>query len=701
MPNDFYVDSLLAQGAYRSNNQSNTPVIAGWTPIKVDGFTATDPSFGAQLYEKNGLYKIVYRGTENNLPDWITNLKYGGNFLWSNEFEDTVVFATRALKQIADAENFPFPENVRHRFSTTGHSQGGFEAQLSSALLNIPGTSIDGMGTFGTIANFNARFDQILRNNGVVTTPLGGYSDIDFVTRIYTAVGRIGIHKGSTELTPFFTLSALGAAVTLPIGFGAVSVGIIGANTGVVHPISRIVEWEAARRNVNPILRQLSETGIGETPLSIAQGIGSLVYGNTVPVGGVAGSEVLLKQQMQQRVEEFMQSFPGAQISVRANTELVIIEGPNGAILALNKDGSGVVIKPPTSGSGSITTNNYIGFSLVSQSSLQSSLQENGNTLVTNTTTTFAANGSGQQETRQIVSELAPSGAVISQTLFEYGLSGNLLRASTITTNTSGQLVLEVRSPSGELTTQVTLQTFDDGTKIRTTETLSGLRLIESLSENSQITGSIRDTPLTDGTTLRLVTTTVNGVEVVLTQENSLSSPNTFTTTAIEVDGQGAVSMEAFAALIDSRYADPLDFIRAATQTPADLRGVVTAADASNTTGLSELNSATVIDTPWVNSASAQGLQAGLSITQALITSLQTRKPLPVATAVFNYLASNATGEFAESMRAVNTGLGWVNSYLNLRGALAREDGLATFQAGMGLTRRESANDEFLYESAA
>jgi hypothetical protein len=170
-------------------------------------------------------------------------------------------------------------------------------------------------------------------------------------------------------------------------------------------------------------------------------------------------------------------------------------------------------------------------------------------------------------------------------------------------------------------------QEFDLRTNAITNEvfirTVSGDELVISKLASARETSSNGN-----NTTARayLVTTNVNGVEVVLTQENSLASPNTFTTTAIEVDGQGAVSMEAFAEFIDGRCADPMDLKRAATHAPAYLRGVVTTA---------------VTDTPWVN------------------------------------------------------------SYLNLRGAIAREDGLATFQAGMGLTRSECANDESSYELAA
>jgi hypothetical protein len=100
-------DARLANGSYSSNNQSNTAVIDGWRPVqilspngeplKANEFSKT---FGAQLYEKDGQYKVVYRGTEGNLADWETNIKYG-TFQWSDEFKDTVAFMAKAVVQVA------------------------------------------------------------------------------------------------------------------------------------------------------------------------------------------------------------------------------------------------------------------------------------------------------------------------------------------------------------------------------------------------------------------------------------------------------------------------------------------------------------------------------------------------------------------------------------------------------------------------
>jgi hypothetical protein len=76
---NFLLDAKLSQAVYQSNNRGDTPVIEGWRPIQLELTKPTVATFGAQLYEKNGQYKLVFRGTENNIPDWLINVKYGLN----------------------------------------------------------------------------------------------------------------------------------------------------------------------------------------------------------------------------------------------------------------------------------------------------------------------------------------------------------------------------------------------------------------------------------------------------------------------------------------------------------------------------------------------------------------------------------------------------------------------------------------------
>lgn len=69
---DLVLDAKLSKAVYNSYNQNNTPVIEGWKPVQlVEKYFKplnADPQFGAQLYEKDGQFKVVYRGTQPG--DW-------------------------------------------------------------------------------------------------------------------------------------------------------------------------------------------------------------------------------------------------------------------------------------------------------------------------------------------------------------------------------------------------------------------------------------------------------------------------------------------------------------------------------------------------------------------------------------------------------------------------------------------------------
>ena len=197
-------DARLGQGAYSSNNSGNSATIDGWKPIEVvltkgEKFSNT---FGAQLYQKEGQYKVVFRGTEGNLADWAQNLKYG-TFQWSDEFKDTVAFMAKAVVQIAGEKTGGDVGRAAKLFTTTGHSQGGFQAELAALMFGVKGTSLDGMGSTGVVAQFRAELNKAMQDNGagdlVRTDAVLTLKNEDFLTRIYTAVGRLGVHAGVND----------------------------------------------------------------------------------------------------------------------------------------------------------------------------------------------------------------------------------------------------------------------------------------------------------------------------------------------------------------------------------------------------------------------------------------------------------------------------------------------------------------------
>ena len=198
---NFVTDARLANGSYSSNNTANTATIDGWKPVVVELNPGEEFSktFGAQLYEKDGQYKVVYRGTEGNLEDWKQNGKYGQN-AWSEEWGDTVAFMAKAIKQVADTQFRGDVELAKERFTTTGHSQGGFEAQLASILFGVKGTSLDGMGAVDMAKAWRTKLEDIMKKEGVADLVGQAAPTVDqFMTRVYTVVGTLGTHAGDTN----------------------------------------------------------------------------------------------------------------------------------------------------------------------------------------------------------------------------------------------------------------------------------------------------------------------------------------------------------------------------------------------------------------------------------------------------------------------------------------------------------------------
>lgn len=256
MSKQVLTQARLAQAVYNSHNRSDTAVIDGWAPVWVNtaGLNLS-PTFGAQLYEREGAYTLAFRGTQANLSDWAQNIRYGA-FAWSDEFADTVKFAVRSMQQIAEQTQSTLAL-VSDRFQTTGHSQGGFEAELASTLLGIPGVSFDGMGAAGVTQQFKQLFDSMLEDMNASQlaqhTPL---STSDFLTRIYSVVGRLGLHTGTVENAWSWKLTQ-GMTMLHPM------TGLLtGASMVVAHSISDIVDNEALRMR-SRVWQWLGQSGVG------------------------------------------------------------------------------------------------------------------------------------------------------------------------------------------------------------------------------------------------------------------------------------------------------------------------------------------------------------------------------------------------------------------------------------------------------
>ena len=334
---NFVLDAKLAQGSYKSNNKENTAVIDGWQPVAVDLKGYQPPTtFGAQLYKgPDGQYKLAFRGTEGTFADWAHNGLWGAN-QWSPEWEATARFTAAALKQIAEASGISV-DAAGAFLSTTGHSQGGFEAELAARLFGLRGSSLDGMGSNGIYAAFHTRLGGIIASEYGQSIQAADYvlPDADFTTRIYTAVGRLGGHSGDTS----YALQAkIQIAASVATGFyGGAVIALVGLSG---HPVGGILEWELTRA-ANPILYRIGDAGSLFTPEFLA----NQLAGQIAPINLASSGNVALSFSDQSAVARVVADFLQGQtgdVTVQRAGGVAYLTAPNGSVLLIRADGSAV-----------------------------------------------------------------------------------------------------------------------------------------------------------------------------------------------------------------------------------------------------------------------------------------------------------------------------------------------------------------------
>lgn len=247
------LDATLSKAAYSSNNRSDTPVIDGWKPIALQwdkDFTPPD-TFGAQLYKgPDAQYKVVFRGTEGNLADWAANDAYLGS-LMHPEWAATTRFTAMALNFIR-VDAVTNLAGARNALSVTGHSQGGFEAELAARIYGLKGSALDGMGAVGVFETNKAFLVQYAAAEGIDVEP-DGYVLTDFKARVYTLAGRLGLHVSGVdvEYSPLYNgLGLLAWSQGGPVG------GLL--FMGMVHGIDTLLEIERVRAG-NTFMRHITE----------------------------------------------------------------------------------------------------------------------------------------------------------------------------------------------------------------------------------------------------------------------------------------------------------------------------------------------------------------------------------------------------------------------------------------------------------
>ena len=198
--NQFSTYYNFSAAAYNTYNQSTGRSIAGWTPVRVDTFSASDPYFAAQLYTDGaGHYRVAMRGSEatDKLADFRTADLALAAGQWHGQLTDAVNFVGQAILQIQRNDNNLSLDDIRSSLDVTGHSLGGSLAEITAKFWGIRGMNIDGPGTSNQVGS--SEFNTLKAEYQVLLPDLKSSYTLsagDFQAREYSTVGMgiIGSH---------------------------------------------------------------------------------------------------------------------------------------------------------------------------------------------------------------------------------------------------------------------------------------------------------------------------------------------------------------------------------------------------------------------------------------------------------------------------------------------------------------------------
>lgn len=260
MPTNLVLDAQLSKDSYSVNNASSG-VVNGWTRVAVNRYeqpttVESGANFAAQMYQgADGTYKIAFRGTENPLGQGDRAMNVGGivGGNWTPEMQQAMDFTAKAIRQVADENKWSF-DRAAKLFTVTGHSQGGFEAELAAKMFGLAGTSQDGPGAsrlIGTTGYNAAKAAIQAQEPGAVLD--GGMPE--FVARQYTiAIGGLNDHIAGVAVSKSALPLVLSVGQGLTGGVGFLSSVLMQAT--VFHKLDNIIAIEQARP-ANPWLQKI------------------------------------------------------------------------------------------------------------------------------------------------------------------------------------------------------------------------------------------------------------------------------------------------------------------------------------------------------------------------------------------------------------------------------------------------------------
>jgi Ca2+-binding RTX toxin-like protein/subtilisin-like proprotein convertase family protein len=372
---DFVTDAILSRDVYAVNN-NGAGAVNGWQRQSVLGFMPSTSNFAAQLYYNpiTNQYKISYRGTAslNGQGDVAMNASIGLG-RWSPEMTDGINFTQMALKQIQllNGGSFDF---ARSLLSLTGHSQGGYEAQLNAGFFGLEGTSLDGPGAaaFVGLPTWNALKNEMRQTNPALQL---NYSMLNFDARQYTfIVGGINQHINGVNVDRAGMSLAL-QALPLIGGFLGASVSA-GIQAGYLHSINTILDLENLRAKYPAIRRVVDNNAGGDT---LVADISNEWFATVVSING---GTTVNPNDVNPVISDFLSTRNGQQVVVQTNNGTVRIVAPNGDELYIFS--SGIALKTEQQGNAIIQTEYAFGGVFVASSLIQG--DEYGNTTITRDT---------------------------------------------------------------------------------------------------------------------------------------------------------------------------------------------------------------------------------------------------------------------------------------------------------------------------
>ena len=617
MSQNLILDVKLNQDSYLNNN-TNGGSVAGLTRVAVTEYRLPPGSnFAAQLYQNSdGTYKIAYRGTAN--PGAPGDLATNGGIalgLWTAEMGESVRFTFEAIRQVAARDNISF-DLARAKFNLTGHSQGGFEAELNAKFFGTGGTSIDGPGAAPQVGTggWNA-----LKNSLRAQEPSlqQSYDIGDFLARRYTVlVGGANQHiagGGMVVNNASASLFVQGILFTTPFGAAA----SLGTQVLYLHKLENILKLEELRQQVPWLQKLVDANDPNSNPAQIASDIAS--EWAQVQVG--TGTQVSAND-VQATVNTFLGDRAGQTIAVQELNKTVRIQSSNGDTLLLFADGSGV--KLVGQGIAVVQTEYIKGGSVLATSSTQ--LDDSGNTLVTRTGSGFATTYA-----------LDTGGQVTNANHQIYDNAGQFQSETVFIRNANGTTTALAYNSANQLQSTTTSQTYDDGTSLTTTRYTSGAQ--STLSTDTR--GGTKQIDLPDPSNPQIQTTTTRNALGAITTTSSVQAqfdvdannmpvvvPNAYL--VVNKDSAGVVTSTG------ERIINPVDGSSTDVLTPVNASGAATGPTTVTSTGTGAPVATGVLNTAAQDNlaSAASGLLSGINLINTVLAPSTPIKPLPVGAGV-------------------------------------------------------------------